>query len=80
MKHAAGKLKMGAAEMLQAFRDLAAQVIPFAPAHAYCLYGLPQHHRDPFDRMPIATALTAGIPVAGSDRLFKKYKGLQVIW
>jgi hypothetical protein len=26
MKHAAGKLKMGAAEMLQAFRDLAAQV------------------------------------------------------
>jgi PIN domain nuclease of toxin-antitoxin system len=80
MKHEAGKLRMGAVEMRQAIRDLAVQVIPFGPAHAYCLYDLPQHHRDPFDRMLIATALTEGIPLAGSDRLFKKYRGLQVIW
>jgi PIN domain nuclease of toxin-antitoxin system len=80
MKHEAGKLKMEAAEMRQAIRDLAVQVIPFDAAHAFRLYELPQHHRDPFDRMLIATALTEGIPLAGSDRLFKKYKGLQVIW
>ena len=42
--------------------------------------GLPRHHRDPFDRMLIATALAEEIPLIGSDRLFKRYKGLKVIW
>ena len=80
MKHEAGKLKMGATETRQAIRDLRLQVIPFAPDHAFRLYGLPPHHRDPFDRMLIATALAEDIPLIGSDRQFKKYKGLKVIW
>jgi PIN domain nuclease of toxin-antitoxin system len=80
MKHDAGKMKMGPAEMREAIRDLGLQVIPFGPDHALRLYGLPRHHRDPFDRMLIATALTEGIPLIGSDRQFKKYKGLKVIW
>jgi PIN domain nuclease of toxin-antitoxin system len=80
MKHGAGKLKMGAAETRQAIRDLRLQVIPFDPDHALRLYGLPPHHRDPFDRMLIATALAEDIPLVGSDRHFKKYKGLKVIW
>ena len=80
MKHDAGKLKMGAAETRQAIRDLRLQVIPFGPDHALRLYGLPHHHRDPFDRMLIATALAEDIPLIGSDRQFKKYKGLKVIW
>ncbi len=71
---------MGAAETRQAIRDLASLVVPFAPDHVLRLYALPQHHRDPFDRMLITTALTEGIPLVGSNRLFKKYKGLQVIW
>jgi PIN domain nuclease of toxin-antitoxin system len=46
----------------------------------YKLFGLPQHHRDPFDRMLIATALAEDIPVVTSDRRFKDYRGLRVIW
>jgi PIN domain nuclease of toxin-antitoxin system len=80
MKHEAGKLKMGAAETKQAIRDLRLQVIPFSPEHALRLYGLAPHHRDPFDRMLIATALAEDIPLIGSDRQFKKYKELKVIW
>ena len=80
MKHDAGKLKMGAAETRQAIRDLRLQVIPFGPDHALRMYDLPPHHRDPFDRMLIATALAEDIPIIGSDRQFKKYKGLKVIW
>jgi PIN domain nuclease of toxin-antitoxin system len=80
MKHDAGKMKMGAAETRQAIRDLRLQVIPFELEHALRLYGLPRHHRDPFDRMLIATALAEDIPLIGSDRQFKKYKGLKVIW
>jgi PIN domain nuclease of toxin-antitoxin system len=80
MKHDAGKLKMGAAETRQAIRDLHLQVIPFDPDHALRLYGLPRHHRDPFDRMLIATALAEDVPLIGSDRQFRRYKGLKVIW
>jgi PIN domain nuclease of toxin-antitoxin system len=41
---------------------------------------LPLHHRDPFDRMLIATAMVEGIPLVGSERKFKSYKGLKIIW
>jgi PIN domain nuclease of toxin-antitoxin system len=80
MKHDAGKMKMGAAETRQSIRDLRLQVIPFELDHALHLYDLPRHHRDPFDRMLIATAMAEEIPLVGSGREFKKYKGLVVIW
>lgn len=80
MKHDAGKLKLDTSDVRQAIRDLRLRVIPFEPEHAMRIYGLPLHHRDPFDRMIIATALAEDIPLVGSDRLFKKYKGLKVIW
>jgi PIN domain nuclease of toxin-antitoxin system len=80
LKNSVGKLKMGEAEMRQAIRDLRLELIDFKPSHAYRLFALSPHHRDPFDRMIIATALAEGIPLVGGDREFKKYKGLKVIW
>ena len=40
---------------------------------------LPRLHRDPFDRMMIAQALTEGIPIATGDRVFAAY-GVQIVW
>lgn len=40
---------------------------------------LPQHHKDPFDRMMIAQALGESIPIVTRDRIFASY-GLQVVW
>ena len=40
---------------------------------------LPALHRDPFDRMMIAQALTEGIPIATVDRVFAAY-GVQIVW
>jgi PIN domain nuclease of toxin-antitoxin system len=80
LKHEAGKLDMGARETQEAIRDLGLAILPFSGDHALRLYGLPRHHADPFDRMLIATALSEEIPLVGSDRQFKKYKPLQVIW
>ena len=39
-------------------------------------------HKDPFDRIIIAHAITLGIPVVSPDTLFPHYKplGLNVIW
>ena len=80
VKNGAGKLQMGETEMRQAARDLRLTMIPFTAQHAYRLFNLPLHHHDPFDRMLIATAMVEAIPLVGSDRKFKEYKGLQVIW
>ena len=67
-------------EVRQAARDLRLTTLPFSTEHAYTLFRLPMHHRDPFDRMLIATALTEKIPIISGDRNFKKYRGLKVIW
>ncbi len=80
VKTAKGKLSMPEANVRQAITDLRLTIIPFAPKHAYRLFSLPEHHRDPFDRMLIATALVEGIPLIGSDRMFQRYRGLKVIW
>jgi PIN domain nuclease of toxin-antitoxin system len=80
LKHTLGKLRMGPDETREAIRDLQLQVIPFSDEHAFRLYSLPFHHRDPFDRMIIAAALVEGVPLIGADREFRKYKGLKMIW
>jgi PIN domain nuclease of toxin-antitoxin system len=79
-KNGLGKLEMGDEETRQSARDMLLTIVPFTPQHAYKMFNLPQHHRDPFDRMLIATALAEDIPLIGSNSQFKKYKGLKVIW
>jgi PIN domain nuclease of toxin-antitoxin system len=54
-------------------------ILPIEFDHLRRLETLPRHHRDPFDRMMIAQALTEGIPVATRDRIFSAY-GVQVVW
>ena len=41
---------------------------------------LPNIHRDPCDRMIIAAALRHACPVITADRMFKKYKDIEVVW
>ena len=48
--------------------------------HADRLFDLQLHHKDPFDRLIIATALSEDLPVISSDQQFRKYKGLRVVW
>lgn len=40
---------------------------------------LPFHHRDPFDRLIIAQALSRGLPIVGNDLEFSKY-GVELFW
>lgn len=80
IKHSSGKLQFSEEQARQAVSDLKLALIPFSPEHAYRLYSLPMHHRDPFDRIMIATALVENVPIVGGDHQFKQYKGLRVIW
>lgn len=47
--------------------------LPFKYDHAIALDGLPLHHRDPFDRMLIAQAMSENLTIITSDRKFPLY-------
>jgi PIN domain nuclease of toxin-antitoxin system len=42
-------------------------------AHALGVIDLPQHHRDPFDRMLVSQARVEQLPILTSDPAFEKY-------
>ena len=75
-----GKLEISAADARQAILDLDARVLAYTSEHAFSLFGLPSHHRDPFDRQIIAQALFEGIPILTPDDMFSLYRGVKVIW
>ncbi len=47
--------------------------------HLIRLKTLPQHHKDPFDRLLIAQAITENLTVISADQYFKAYP-INVIW
>ena len=55
------------------------QILPITDEHIYALDGLAQHHRDPFDRLLIAQALSEKMPSASADGYFASYSAT-VIW
>ncbi len=80
IKNCAGKSDLGAVDVSKGAEYLRCTLLPYTKAHAMRLFDLPLHHRDPFDRMLIATALSEGVPILSADREFKRYRGLSVIW
>ena len=79
VKAGINKLAITAREFSKACEDLRVIVIPFERQHAIRMFDLPLHHRDPFDRMLIATALAEDLPIIAKDAAFKAYRGLRVI-
>jgi PIN domain nuclease of toxin-antitoxin system len=53
--------------------------LPIHPVHALHVYSLPDHHRDPFDRMLIAQAQIERAPIITNDRLFADYD-VKILW
>lgn len=80
IKSSAGKLKLSVGMLRQAMEDLNIRVLPFTARHAFELFALDLHHRDPFDRQIIAQALSEKISIVTSDRKFHLYKGIDIIW
>ena len=54
-------------------------VLPIEIHHSAILSLLPMHHKDPFDRMIIAQAISEAIPVISSDVQFDAYN-VKRIW
>lgn len=55
------------------------EILPLSLSHIYTLNDLPQHHRDPFDRILIAQSMEAGLQIVSIDEKFDAY-GIARIW
>ena len=55
------------------------EVLAIQLSHALCIYELPLHHRDPFDRMLVCQAQVEKMPILTSDAAFAGYD-LEVVW
>ena len=79
IKQKIGKLP----EVIYSIKDLVVEIeaidfkiLPIKNEHidAYHSIDLVEDHRDPFDRLIIATAFNEGIPVISADEKFKNYQ------
>ncbi len=59
--------------------DLGTTLLPIAVEHADELTRLPNHHRDPFDRMLIAQAIVGQMTLVSVDTAFDQY-GVTRLW
>jgi PIN domain nuclease of toxin-antitoxin system len=59
--------------MTQALTDLGARVVPITVESADILIGLPNHHRDPFDRLLVAQAMIENSLLVSVDSIFDQY-------
>lgn len=49
--------------------------LPMVGEHVIAIEGLPNIHRDPFDRLLVAQATVEGIPLLTSDPVVARYPG-----
>ena len=57
----------------------AIESLPVQMSHALHVYKLPDHHRDPFDRMLIAQSQLENLPILTVDPQIARY-AVKVIW
>lgn len=76
IKWAAGKLELPEHPrdwVLRLAREFCAEALPVSQSHALQVADLPDHHRDPFDRLLIAQAQVERIPIITADSSFARY-------
>jgi PIN domain nuclease of toxin-antitoxin system len=80
---AAIKIGLGRLRLADPFgwmvEDSGFTALPVTFAHTERLVALPQHHRDPFDRMLIAQAQSEHATIVTHDPQFRRY-GVPILW
>jgi PIN domain nuclease of toxin-antitoxin system len=82
IKTAIGKLTLDiplADLVLSGMKDAGIIEVELRSAHGIRLATLPQHHRDPFDRLLVATALEESLILLTNDAEIRKYDA-KVAW
>ena len=78
IKSKIGKLEGNPTEFVSAISKSGFNDLPILASHAAEVYKLPLHHRDPFDRMLIAQAVSEKIRILTSDRKLSQYSELVI--
>lgn len=81
-KHALGKLPLREPPepfCRRALHDLCGEELAISVRHALLAASLPNHHRDPFDRMLVAQAIVEGATLVTADHLLPPY-GVPLLW
>ena len=78
IKRSLGKLE-APDDYLQLLLGAGVQPLPVTLAHAAAVEALPQHHRDPFDRMLVVQALGEQAALVSHDAVLHPY-GVALIW
>jgi PIN domain nuclease of toxin-antitoxin system len=68
-----GDLPIGGKEALAYFREAGYRILTIEPEHAVEVQNLPTHHKDPFDRLLVAQALTEPMRLLTQDPLVALY-------
>ena len=82
IKSQLGKLKLSVplAKLIQDQQNINQfQLLPISLNHIYFLENLPQHHKDPFDRLLISQSIIEQMPILSVDKLFDLYSA-QRLW
>jgi PIN domain nuclease of toxin-antitoxin system len=65
--------------MARAIADLGVKLLPITVEAADAQIALPNHHRDPFDRLLVAQSQTEGAVLVSADAVFDRY-GVERLW
>jgi PIN domain nuclease of toxin-antitoxin system len=72
IKRSCGKLKFDG-DVLDSITSASMSVLPIDGYHAVLAGALPAHHRDPFDRILVAQAITERMTIVTRHKVMAKY-------
>jgi PIN domain nuclease of toxin-antitoxin system len=78
IKSSIGKL-VAKAPLAEAIADYGFEPLAITMAHADAVRSLPNHHRDPFDRLLVAQAQLEGLAIVSRDPMFLAYQ-VHIVW
>lgn len=79
-KGASGDMPLSGADFAAALNEAGVAVLPITAAHAAAVSDLYMHHRDPFDRLLVATAQIEGLTLLTHDAGLAAYgKAVRVV-
>ena len=73
-----GKIDADPGRMIQAIAESGFAPLPITAVHAAFVAQLPDHHKDPFDRLLVAQAWTEPLRLLSSDPLVAQYTNLVI--
>ncbi|HUF20213.1 MAG TPA: type II toxin-antitoxin system VapC family toxin [Burkholderiales bacterium] len=79
IKAALGKIVADPNEMLVALRSGGFEELPVWGRHASAVMLLPDHHRDPFDRMLIAQSMVEALVLLTDDSILSQYGATVIV-